>query len=110
MVGSLRSSTIKEERKMGGKYKYICYCDLSPEGNKVDQEGWKKYFEKEDKLLKENEIKAVFRGVPFGVSESYVTVYESDKYIDDLISVLQEAGRGDYVQAARTITVTPFAW
>ena len=95
---------------MVGKYKYICYCDLSPEGSALGPDGWKKYFAKEDKLTKERGIDVLIRGTPFGVSESYVTVYETDKYIDELIYTIRDAGRGQYVASARTITVAPFSW
>ena len=93
-----------------GKYRYICYCDMSPEGNAATTEEWKKLFAKEDKLAEEHGIKIAFRGTPFGVSESYVTVYETDKYIDELIAMIQKTDRSKYVNAARTVTVTPMAF
>ena len=43
---------------------------------------------------------------PYGVSESFVTVYESDKYIDNLSLLMVETGRNQYIEAARTVTVT----
>ena len=92
---------------MAGKYRYICYCDLSSEGLALSPEKWKEFFSKEDKLAEKHGVKIAFRGTPFGVSEDYVTVYETDKYIDDLTKMIIETGRGRYVEAARTVTVTP---
>ena len=94
---------------MAGKYKYICYCDVSPEGRKLGIEGWyKEVFNKEDELAEKYGVKILFRGTPYGVSESYVTVYESDKPIDNLSKLISATGRSKYVESARTITVTPF--
>lgn len=92
---------------MTGKYTYICFCDLSPEGNAASEDEWKELFAKEDKLAKKNGVEIVIRGTPFGVSESYVTVYKTDKYIDDLMAMIVETGRSKYVSSARTVTVTP---
>jgi len=95
---------------MAGKYKYICYCDVSPEGRVLGSEGWKKVFAKEDELAKKHGVTVLFRGTPYGVSESYVTVYETDKPVDGLAKLISESERGKYVVSARTITVTPFVW
>ncbi len=63
-------------------------------------------FRKEDELAEKYEISVLFRGTPYGVSESFVTVYESDKYIDNYSSLMAETGRNQYIEAARTVTVT----
>ena len=95
---------------MAGKYKYICYCAVSPEGRALGSEDWMKYFAKEDELAKKHGVTVLFRGTPYGVSESYVTVYETDKPVDGLAKLITESERGKYVESARTITVTPFVW
>ncbi|MCW4019923.1 MAG: hypothetical protein NWF14_01650 [Candidatus Bathyarchaeota archaeon] len=87
------------------KYKYIVYCMLTPEGQKLSMDQWRKYFAKEDEIAKKHEIKVLFRGTVYGVIESYVSVYETEKPIDALSQVYQEAGRSQYVSAARTNTV-----
>ena len=92
---------------MAGKYKYICFCELSPKGNALSPEKWKEFFEKEDKLAEKHGVKIVFRGTPFGVSEDYVTVYKTDKNIDELMQMIMKSGRNEYVKSARTLTVTP---
>jgi len=92
---------------MAGKYTYICYCSVSPEGNAASADEWKEFFAKEDELAEKHGVEIAIRGTPFGVSESYVTVYKTDKYIDDLTAMIQEAGRSKYVSSARTVTVTP---
>jgi len=92
---------------MAGKYTYICYCDVSPEGNAASADELKEFFAKEDELAKKHGVEILVRGTPFGVSESYVTVYRTDKYIDDLMDMIQETGRNRYVSSARTVTVTP---
>jgi len=90
---------------MAGKFKFIVYIDPNEKGQALDQEGWNKIFAKEDKLAKQYGVNVLFRGTPYGVSESWVTVYESDKYIDNLASLIQETGRNQYIAAARTVTV-----
>jgi hypothetical protein len=92
---------------MAGKYTYICYCDLSPEGNAASTDEWKKFLAKEDELAEKHGVEIVLRGTPFGVSAGYVTVYRTDKYIDDLMDMIMETGRSKYVSSARTVTVTP---
>jgi len=95
---------------MTGKYEYIVLCEVNAEGNVLDEKGWTKFFENEDKLAKKHEIEIMFRGTPYGVLESYVTVYRTDKPIDGLMKLIMESGRQKYVIAARTITVSPFVW
>ena len=95
---------------MAGKFKFIVYCYLNAEGQALDQEGWKKFFAKEDELAGKYGVSILFRGIPYGVLESVVTVYESDKYIDNLSNLINETGRAKYVEAARTVTVLPPAW
>ena len=90
---------------MAGKYTYICYCNPSPEGMALDE--WKEFFAKEDELAEKHGVEIDVRGTPFGVSESYVTIYKTDKYIDDLMAMIQETGRDKYVSSSRTVTVTP---
>ena len=92
------------------KYKYIVFCYLNAEGNAAGPDEWKKVFDKEDKIAEKHGVKVLTRGIPFGVAETWVTVYKSEKYIDNLMSMLQETGRGKYIEAARTITVLPFQW
>jgi hypothetical protein len=92
------------------KYKYIVYCYLNAEGNAAGPDEWKKVFDKEDEIAGKHGVKVLTRGIPFGVAETWVTVYESEKYVDNLISMVQETGRGKYIEAARTITVLPFQW
>lgn len=93
-----------------GKYKYLCYCDVSAEGRTLGEEDWKKFFDNEDELAKKHNVKILFRGTPYGTSESYMTVYSTDKPVDELAKLITESGRGKYVQSARTITVVPFVW
>jgi hypothetical protein len=95
---------------MAGKYKYIVFCDLAPEGRTLGEQGWQKFFKNEDELAKKHGVEVILRGTPCGVSESYVTIYSTDKPIDGLMKLINESERGKYVQAARTITVTPFVW
>ena len=92
------------------KYKYIVYCTLSDEGRAAGPDGWKKIFEKEDEVAGKHGVKVLTRGIPYGVSETWVSVYESEKYVDNLGSMHQETGRNKYVEAARTVTVVPFPW
>ena len=91
---------------MAGKFKYIVYLYPNAQGQALGSEGWDKLFAKEDKLAEKYGISILFRGTPFGLSESFVTVYESDKYIDNLSSLVRETGRNQYIAAARTVTVT----
>ena len=95
---------------MAVKYKYIVYCYLSPEGRAAGPEGWKELFEKEDELAEKHGVSILSRGIPFGVSETWVTVYETDKNIEGLMEMITETGRNKYVEAARTVTVLPFQW
>ena len=92
------------------KYKYISYCYLNAEGQAAGPDGWKKLFDKEDEVAGKHGVTVLTRGIPYGVSETWVTVYESEKYIDNLGSMHQETGRNKYVESARTITVVPFLW
>ena len=92
------------------KYKYIVYSSLSAEGNAAGPDGWKKVFDKEDEIAKKHGVKVLTRGIPYGVNETWVSVYESEKYIDNLMGLHQESGRGKYIDSARTITVVPFPW
>ena len=92
---------------MPGKYTYICYCDLSPEGNAASADEWKEFFAKEDELAEKHGVEIAVRGTPFGVSESYVTIYKTDMYLDDLMAMILETGRNKYVSSARTVPVTP---
>ena len=91
---------------MAGKFKYIVYLYPNAQGQALGQEGWNKLFAKEDKLAEKHGVSVLFRGTPYGVSESFVTVYESDKYIDNLSSLHGETGRNQYLEAARTVIVT----
>ena len=91
---------------MAGKFKYIVYLYPNAQGQALGSEGWDKLFAKEDELAEKYGITILFRGTPYGVSESFVTVYESDKYIDNLSSFNMETGRNQYIAAARTVTVT----
>jgi hypothetical protein len=90
------------------KYKYLCYCELTPEGQKLDMDQWAKYFAKEDRIAKEQGIEVLFRGASYGVIESVLSVYETEKPIEVLAAVFQEAERDQYVSASRTITIVPF--
>jgi len=92
---------------MAGKYSYICYCKVSPEGNAASTAEWKKFFAKEDELAAKQGVEIAVRGTPFGVSEDYVTVYKTEKYIDELMDMIQATGRNKYVSSARTVTITP---
>jgi len=92
---------------MAGKYTYICYCDLSPEGNAASTAEWKEFFAKEDELAEKHGVEVAVRGTPFGVSESYVTIYKTDMYLDGLMAMILETGRNKYVSSARTVPVTP---
>lgn len=92
------------------EYKYICYCSLSAEGQAAGPEGWKEVFDKEDEIAKEHGVTILSRGIPFGVDETWVTIYQSEKYIDSLMEMIGKTGRNKYVAAARTITVLPFPW
>ena len=91
---------------MAGKFKYIVYLYPNAQGQALGQEGWNKLFAKEDELAEKHGVSVLFRGTPYGVSESFVTVYESDKYIDNLSSLHGETGRNQYLEAARTVIVT----
>lgn len=93
---------------MAGKFKFIVYLHPNAQGQALGSEGWNKIFAKEDELAEKYGVSVLFRGSPYGVSESLVTVYESDKYIDNLASFIGETGRGRYIAAARTVTVLPF--
>jgi hypothetical protein len=95
---------------MTGKYQYIVFCEVNAEGNKVGEEAWKNLFANEDKLAKKHQVEIMFRGTPYGVSESYVTVYSTDKPIDGLMKLIVESGRSKYVDAARTVIVSPLVW
>ena len=92
---------------MAGKYTYICYCNSSPEGNAASAEEMKEFFAKEDELAKKNGVEIVLRGTPFGVSADYVTIYRTDKYVDDLTDMIVKTGRNKYVSSATTVTITP---
>jgi hypothetical protein len=91
---------------MAGKFKFIVYLHPNAQGQALGSEGWAKIFVKEDELAEKYGVSVLFRGTPYGVSESFVTVYESDKYIDNLSSLIAETGRNQYIAAARTVTVT----
>ncbi len=91
---------------MAGKFMYIVYLYPNAQGQALGSEGWDKIFAKEDELAEKYGITVLFRGTPYGVSESFVTVYESDKYIDNLALLMVETGRNQYIEAARTVTVT----
>ena len=91
---------------MAGKFKFIVYMSPNAQGQALGQEGWKEIFAKEDELAEKYGVSVIFRGTPFGVSESFVTVYESDKYIDNLSALNTETGRNKYIVGARTVTVT----
>ena len=67
-------------------------------------------FDKEDEIAKKHGVTVLTRGIPYGVNETWVSVYESEKYIDNLMGLHQESGRGKYIDSARTITVVPFPW
>jgi hypothetical protein len=95
---------------MTGKYQYIVFCDVNAEGNKAGEEAWKNLFANEDKLAKKHQVEIMFRGTPYGVSVSYVTVYSTDKPIDGLMKLIVESGRSKYVDAARTVIVSPLIW
>ena len=95
---------------MTGKYQYIVYCELNDDGAKFGEAGWKNFFANEDKLAKTHKVDILFRGTPYGVSESYVTVYSTDHPIDGLMKLIVESGRDKYVHAANTVTVAPFVW
>jgi hypothetical protein len=92
---------------MVGKYQYIVFCELNDDGNKLPEAGWKNLFANEDKLAKKQQVEIMFRGTPYGVSESYVTVYSTDKPVDELMKMIMETGREKYVRAARTVIVSP---
>jgi hypothetical protein len=90
---------------MTGKYSYICYCDVDTRAASPDK--MRALFAKEDELAKKYGVEIVLRGTPFGVSASYVTIYRTDKYIDDLMNMIMETGRSEYVSSSTTIPVTP---
>jgi len=90
---------------MAGKYKYIVFSSASPAGNEMSLKEWNEYYAKEDKIAEKLGISILFRGWAMGVSEDYVTVYEADKYVDELVKLYLESGRGTYVSSSRTITV-----
>jgi len=92
------------------KYRYIVLQDFTVEGNALDEKGWKAYFSKEDEAAKKHGVKILFRGIPYGVSQSFVTVYETEKYLDQLYKMFMEIGRSKIIAAANTITVTPVPW
>ena len=58
-------------------------------------------------LNEKHGVEVAVRGTPFGVSESYVTVYKTDMYLDGLMAMILETGRNKYVSSARTVPVTP---
>jgi len=91
------------------KFKYICFWSLTPAGMTLGTEGWRKYFAKEEALAKKKGVTILLRGIPYGVSESLVTVYESEKFIDNLQELVfaPELGLSKYVEASRTIVVNP---
>ena len=93
---------------MAGKYSYICYCDVDIRAASPDK--MKALFAKEDELAKKNGVEIVLRGTPFGVSAGYVTIYRTDKYIDDLMKMIMETGRSEYVSSSTTLTVTPLVF
>ena len=93
---------------MAGKYAYVCYCDVDPRATSPDK--MKALFANEDELAKKNGVEIVLRGTPFGVSASYVTIYRTDKYIDDLMNMIMETGRSEYVSSSTTVTVTPLVF
>jgi len=90
---------------MAGKYAYICFCDVDLHAASPDK--MKALFAKEDELAEKNDVEIVLRGTPFGVSAGYVTIYRTDKYIDDLMDMIMETGRQKYVTSSTTVTVTP---
>ncbi|MBM3292179.1 hypothetical protein FJY84_05830 [Candidatus Bathyarchaeota archaeon] len=89
------------------KYHYIVYWQINDAGNALTSDGWKEYLAKQDEVTKKHGFKLVMRGVPYGVIESIVEVYESEKTLDALRVAYSEAGRGKIVSAANTITVLP---
>jgi hypothetical protein len=93
---------------MAGKYSYICYCDVDTRAASPDK--IKALFAKEDELAKKHDIEIVLRGTPFGVPAGYVTIYRTDKYIDDLMNMIMETGRSEYVLSSTTVTVTPLVF
>jgi hypothetical protein len=95
---------------MAGKYKYIVYSELAPEGSTLGEIGWKNFFANEENLAKKHEVEILFRGTPYGVTQDYVTVYSTDKPIDGLMKLIVESGRSKYVKSANTVTVAPFVW
>ena len=90
---------------MVGKYAYICYSNVDLKAASPDK--MKALFAKEDELAEKNGVEIVLRGTPFGVSAGYVTIYRTDKYIDELMEMIMETGRQNYVTSSTTLTVTP---
>ena len=93
---------------MTGKYAYVCYCDVDLHAASPDK--MKALFAKEDELAKKNGVEIVLRGTPWGVSASYVTIYRTDKYIDDLMDMIMETDRFKYVSSSTTVTITPLVF
>jgi hypothetical protein len=98
----------REERKM---VRYITFCELTPEFLRMPLDERRSYVPKWTRLATGHGLKVVFWGMPIGVKENIVCVFETR---DDSESFLRferewlglgtpDAGR--YIKNTRTITV-----
>lgn len=61
------------------KYGFIAYGNLKPEFNKKPIKEIHEVMKKVKKVAQGHDIEIKMYGVPYGVSEDFVVVYESDK-------------------------------
>ena len=73
------------------KFGYISYGKSTPAFQALTPEERKKEFEKIGKEAEKVALKILFWGHPFGVSESIVVVYESEKGLDTYFGMVLQA-------------------
>lgn len=61
------------------KYGFIAYGNLKPEYNKKPIKKIHEVMKTVEKVAQEHDIEIKMYGVPYGVSEDFVVIYESDK-------------------------------
>jgi hypothetical protein len=61
------------------RYGFIAYGNLKPEFNKMPVTEIHEIMKKVETTAKEHEIEIKMYGIPYGVSEDFVVVYESNK-------------------------------
>jgi hypothetical protein len=95
------------------KHLFISHCEPTREFTELNSAQMRRYWDLMDETGKDYGVKLIFKGNPWGISESYTFVCQSDKSLDNYIAwrmawneKRKKAGLPEAFLASRTITVT----